>query len=100
MDTKSWQLAKLIKNEIDLRSVITVLRSNVMFLNDLFMSLVSQDPKYPKLSYDLFIDFCKSVCIIEDATAKYPQSLISKVDWLLAKSDDYNPDFGQRDSIA
>ena len=73
--------------------MITVLKSNAKYLNDLFMSLVGQDPMYPKLSFELFTEFCKSVSIIEDATAKYPEALISKVDWLLAKSDNYDPEY-------
>ena len=76
-----------------MRSVITVLRSNAKFLNDLFVSLTSQDPRYPRLSYDLYTEFCKSVCIIEDASAKYSEALVSKVDWLLAKTDGYDANY-------
>ena len=34
-------------------------------------------------------DFCKSVGIIEDISGKYPESLVSKVDWLLVKQDSF-----------
>ena len=84
---KNWQLHKLIKNDFDLRGVCTVLRNNAKVLKDIFYALASADDKYPKLGYFGMVNLCKSVSIIEDASKKYPQELISKVDWLLVKHD-------------
>ena len=85
LDTKIWQAHRLIKSDFDMRNVVAVLRSNAKALKDIFYALASADERYPKLGYWAFIDFCKSVRIIEDVTGKYPEERISKVDWLTVK---------------
>ena len=82
-DTKVWQLNKLLKNDNELRAATAVLRANAKKLKDLFSALASTDERYPKLGYFAFVDFCKSVRIIEDATELYPKHLISNVDWIM-----------------
>ena len=85
LDTKNWQLPKLIKNDFDLRGVITVLRTHAKALKDIFYALGSANERYPKLGYFGFVEFCKSVRIIEDVSGKYPEALIAKVDWVMIK---------------
>ena len=86
-DVKSMQLHKLIKNDFEFRSVMQVLRKNSKALKDLFYALASSDDRYPKLGYWRFVEFCKSTRIIEDVSDRYPEQLISQVDWVMIRNE-------------
>ena len=81
------QLHKLIKSDFEYRNVVQVLRKNAKVLKDLFYSLASADDRYPKLGYFKFVEFCKSTRVIEEVSQKYPEQLISTVDWVMVRNE-------------